>query len=331
MVACGVAIRTTAAEGRHHVASEDLIKGFTVYSGDAHAAALYDEYVRHVCASCFQISREGFTRSCTACKRVFYCSKRCGAEHLVHDVPGAIRHSLTCPALQRLGCLEEQGSAIHARLIIEVIARRWQLILQQQEDELFSLVSHEPASGWIHCDESESWCEGLRAAISACEWAKCVPAHWLTDDAFLETVAKIDVNGFDCKTHLTGGESIGIALYLGGATLFNHSCAPNCTVAHTMPSLHITTLHPIPRGTPLTIAYVDVHADRGTRRQRLRTDYGFECMCLRCVTGDADYPQSPHHALNSMALGQSQMRMVVMMPMAVLIVATLACTIFASI
>ena len=75
-----------------------------------------------------------------------------------------------------------------------------------------------------------------------------------------------------------------MGLYLGGATLFNHSCKPNCEVAHGLPALTVTTLEPVEKGAPLTISYMEgaggmsVHV----RRARLLHQYGFHCTCPLC-------------------------------------------------
>jgi len=231
----GARERVTASAGRHLVASTDLPAGHTVYDGRAWVAALYDEFTSHVCACCYAISSAALALTCTACRRDFYCSEWCRRQH-------ESRHRLLCPALQRLDALEQMGSLIKARLLLAILARRHQRAPAppparpagdergaeggrsgDASDEFAALLLHEPPGGWVHSPESDAWCDGLRRALAACAWADAVPPSEITNAAFLAAVAKIDTNGFDCKTHATGGDSIGIAMYLSGATLFNHS------------------------------------------------------------------------------------------------------------
>ena len=289
----GASVIETEVEGRHLIASTDLVAGHTVYNGFAYATAIYDEFVQHVCACCFSIAHEpnAFAHHCRQCSRVFYCSDACRRMHREDGAPGVAPHRLVCPALQKFQAIEQMGSLIKARLIIEILAQQYHSPTAGGEEEradLARLVCHVPDSSWILDEESDAWLGGLRDAVAACAWAGHVPASELTDVALLSTVDKVDTNGFDCKMHETGGESIGIGLYLRGVTLLNHSCAPNCHISHRLPTLCVIAQRAVAAGEALTIAYVDVTADRADRRERLAADYAFECACARCVAEEAE-------------------------------------------
>ena len=77
-------------------------------------------------------------------------------------------------------------------------------------------------------------------------------------------------------------------IYLGGATLFNHSCEPNCEVTQAVPSLSVTTTTAVAKGTPLTISYLEHARELGVRprQARLQAQYGFTCTCARCVADE---------------------------------------------
>ena len=297
-------IRVSRREGRHLVAIADLDSGHTVYDGEAFAAALYDDYVNRVCACCFRIDTgKGFDLTCTRCRRVYYCSEACRGQHRQSGAVGTVPHHLACAALQRLGSLEEQGSElIKPRLIIEVMARRHhnsrrgdvQLLVA---DEFESLEFHRPPDGWADGDAEvdtyiQTWCEGLRDAIAACEGEWRPTVGELTNESICAAASRIDVNGFDCLTAASGGESIGIGLYAGGASMFNHHCDPNCSIYldRGLPSLVVKCNRAVKKGEKLTIAYLDVesYADREERRARLRQRYCFECDCTRCVAQEAE-------------------------------------------
>jgi hypothetical protein len=282
-----IRVCSTAHEGRFNVAATDIGAGTTLYQSTAYAAALYDEFVPHVCARCFAISAAvPLVHKCEACRHVFYCSSECKWQHAEHSAPGVVPHVTLCPAFQRLKPLEEMGTLFKARLILEILARR-RAVAQKgaasAHDEFDQLVYHEPLSGWVHDEQSERWCDALREALASCDWWNAVPAAEVTSQALLTLICKVDANGFDCKTHATGGESIGVAVYLGGSQLFNHSCMPNCREAHAMPILSVTSTRGVASGEPLTFSYIDPRADLATRRELLWLHYGFECACERCA------------------------------------------------
>ena len=273
--------RTNNSEGRHLVASCKLPAGYSVYSGTAHAAAIYDEYTERVCAHCLKIARNGETYpfKCRSCNLVYYCSEDC-------QRGDRQRHNeLMCPALQKLAPILESGyDIVKARLILQILAQLYDDDEPSLRNEIAELHLHEPMEKMgLHSAASDAFCDGLRSAIAACKWSKSVPPSALTNAEFLKWASIIDTNGFDCKTKETDGNSIGIGIYLNGATLFNHSCDPNCKVYHSMPELYITTTRPVAKGEALTFAYIDVKQDRITRRDRLLESYSFECRCPRCV------------------------------------------------
>lgn len=135
------------------------------------------------------------------------------------------------------------------------------------------------------------WCEDVREAVLACGlWAESVSSEELSDAVLLAIRDRVNINGFDCCTDVHLGASIGTCVYLGGATLFNHDCEPNCEVIHGVPSLRIRTTRSVSQEEPLTLAYVHTTDGRAERRKRLRHQYGFECNCRRCA---AEAPRTP--------------------------------------
>ena len=82
------------------------------------------------------------------------------------------------------------------------------------------------------------------------------------------------------------GNALGHGLY-PKASLFNHSCRPNCVVSFDGPVLVVRAIQPVKAGEELTIAYVELYAPREVRRQELREKKGFYCTCWRCETDTA--------------------------------------------
>lgn len=74
---------------------------------------------------------------------------------------------------------------------------------------------------------------------------------------------------------------IGRVMYLS-ASMFNHSCQPNCSIIHYNNQLHIFTVCEIKKNNELTISYIDINVNATTRQQKLLNLYNFTCNCVRC-------------------------------------------------
>lgn len=295
-------VRQSAQEGRHLVAEADLDVDHVLFNGEAYVVACYDEYITNVCARCHAIdnSLKGFQFSCAACERAYYCSAECKRAHKFEGGIGTVAHERLCPALQMLSPLLEHGGLVKARLLIEVLARRHaQDAHEATSTDFRQLQYHCPLNGWNPdgLEEVDAWCNSLRRALAACDWASSIPEAELTDDSIFQIADQIDTNGFDARTLIMGGDSIGIGVYLGGATLFNHSCVPNCEIVHALPKLTIRTIRAVALGEALTISYIDVaapeYANVRDRRERLEASYNFFCKCPRCEAEGAVAPPEP--------------------------------------
>ena len=280
--------------GRNLVADADLPAGFVVCEvAHAHAITLHEEWMHAICAACYSVSKdEALPIKCEKCGRAYYCSDACKRRHHQDGVPGAVAHRHVCETLQQFGPLKRQGSLLKPQLILELLARRYLLgeanaaaVAQFEE-----LDEHEQI--WPGGDESEDklafeqWCNDLRSAFSqTAPWASLVPDAAINDEALYGLLSRIDVNGFECCVSARGmAAPCGTAIYLQGATLFNHSCQPSCKVTFQLPSLTVTTSAPVPAGAPLTISYMKDAPimTRDYRQHVLIGQYGFQCACTLC-------------------------------------------------
>lgn len=50
----------------------------------------------------------------------------------------------------------------------------------------------------------------------------------------------------------------------------------------------LTALRPIAAGEEITVKYCELDLSREERQAELRTKYGFECQCERCICEDLD-------------------------------------------
>ena len=98
----------------------------------------------------------------------------------------------------------------------------------------------------------------------------------------------MDSNCFGCFVPSDGGDrDVGRhGVYLA-ASMFNHSCAPNCAATTGIDKMEIRTAAAAAAGTELSINYCDVNKPVDARRAYLRSCYGFECAGTRCAAESA--------------------------------------------
>ena len=79
-------------------------------------------------------------------------------------------------------------------------------------------------------------------------------------------------------------ETFGTGLYLL-ASIFDHSCAPNCTIVFKGRELVVMASEDIPAGDILSVAfisYVNSMDDTETRQLQQRAIWNFTCSCTMC-------------------------------------------------
>ena len=85
------------------------------------------------------------------------------------------------------------------------------------------------------------------------------------------------------------GRHLGSGVYVR-ASMFNHSCAPEAVVSFNPGGvLRVHAVEDISVDAPIRIAYSELYATRGSRRDALRAKKGFECACERCVDVDGKW------------------------------------------
>lgn len=81
------------------------------------------------------------------------------------------------------------------------------------------------------------------------------------------------------------GALIGAGCY-PRASMFNHSCNPNCVVTYLQGGrMQVRAACDVPAGCELAHCYTDLCAPTAERRRKLERQYGFHCECRRCAGG----------------------------------------------
>ena len=289
-------MQTDEKLGRHLVASANLPASRDVYhSPHAYIAAMHEDWADQICAACGAFHHAELAIECPNCERVRYCSDECRQQHLSGLAPGATAHRHLCASLQQLDPLERQETLVKPRLVLEILARRHAAERYRRDLDEFVALQHHPPS-WMLDDGGQeemafgAWCTAMREAIAAAPWGARVPDDEVSNDALYALLSRIDVNGFGVVARDASGEpiSVGTGIYLGGASLFNHSCEPNCEVIHhggSLRELSIRTMRPIEANSPLTVSYLETprNLTLDERQARLRGQYGFSCTCRLCT------------------------------------------------
>lgn len=94
-----------------------------------------------------------------------------------------------------------------------------------------------------------------------------------------------DTNSLAVRDELTS-RTIAKGLYLS-ASLFNHSCQPNCVATFEGDILTIRSIGHVKKGAELCLSYVDNAFPRATRQEQLFRRYSFTCKCERCLSTNA--------------------------------------------
>ena len=207
-------------------------------------------------------------RTCTRCRQVAFCSEDCLATYL-H------RHAtFECHLFERLA---------------EIVSKIEERDLDVPE-EFAELARHTIAtlSGLRTTSSDSDRAELLRLESHAVEVSQSlVPIAQLMHELVVDedpTLLTTLVGIVRCNSFAIAdptGLQIGQALHVGSITsLFNHSCAPSCTIDANQA---IVTIRPVAVDEQLTISYIpQLYWPTKLRQDGLEERYFFRCRCSRC-------------------------------------------------
>ena len=241
------------------------------------------------CAGCLRLCAPGTAMACPGgCGAAVFCSETCwlnsGGHDKLHHPPGVCRG---------LKMLRESAASVEERdaarfLLLAYNAKLYHSAAFQQ---LWGLVAAGQHAQQVRL---QSLVELVHAALGPQATASVGEATAL--------LARDGANGFAIMgPRKEDGErqARGFAIYPALA-MTNHECLPNCVryddfdgtdrtglFPHSQAPpnnmlLQLRTLHALPQGEELLLAYFPLDWDLEERRERLAQDYGFECTCGRC-------------------------------------------------
>jgi len=137
------------------------------------------------------------------------------------------------------------------------------------------------------------WLEAVGAGlIPLLEIINCEPEDLATA---VGIACRICTNGHGIIAH--GRGRIGCGLF-PSASMFNHSCEPNCVFVCNGRELSIRTVRAVAAGEQLSYTYTQLYQPSASRQQELLDSRFFNCRCARCVTRAGDEMMDGYLCLN---------------------------------
>jgi len=304
-----LAIGNSETKGRFVYCLRDLQKGELIIEEEPYVIVV-DSHVQHsVCNTCWKLSslcNSIVSRSCSeqvswrtychSCCYVWYCSQQCLTKDFEHI------NSLECLMLRRLKQLPylREISSVNRtiiRLIIRLISKKYQELNSTNQPEVPSNKMEQNGTKAFPCSFDDLWYlisnEVLfdETHMSTITWL----SDLIVDDLLVspeekKLITKEDIIALICREEcnsfgiwLDTEQPIGLGIYLR-SSFFNHSCAPNVAKLHKedLHTLGFYALCDIPKGTELTVTYIDLSHKRKERQYELKEYYFFRCTCDRC-------------------------------------------------
>ncbi|CAG2117890.1 unnamed protein product, partial [Medioppia subpectinata] len=232
------------------------------------------------CDYCFNTSNKSSAqlKRCSKCLQMFYCGKQCQREDWYW-------HKYECPVYVTTGAADTAllANDYMARLLL----RLWLLVdnrpeLQRKTYRCFNGQSRCLAELESHTQDIDG--DDYRALqfSQLCTFYDGLNVSYNRDRLFT-LYGQLLINSFAITIHDIYYENVktGYALYIG-CSVFDHSCAPDACVQFDGPMAAVRAVRDIPAGQPVFIHYISLDDCRSDRRQRLRSQYYFDCNCSKC-------------------------------------------------
>lgn len=274
--------------GRYLVATRKIVAGECVLQAEPYLYSIQYKDRQKFCENCMKEITSSY--SCLGCEnQVFYCSKKCQEEHRQ-------LHELECAAYQKLGYMvsmeEEKFSEgtgyslvfdpktrdenlTTLRYGIKLLAKKYaeehfKLNGKYKYEDLLRLYSPRKL---IHSQEKRELLLELSQLVNfLVDEELRIPVEELVD-----IFCKIECNQFA----IVGSETERMNGYgvFPSASLFNHSCTPNCQLVEIDRKMNFFTVRDVEENEELTFSYVRLKTTNKRRKSHLLDTFCFECEC----------------------------------------------------
>jgi len=253
--------------------------GDVILKSEPFAYVILSSHRTRICAYCWTLLETSSIVTCPSCPLVSYCSQKCREEN-------SQEHLRECTVLGKVGSLISD----QLRLVMKI----W-LKLRGKEDNDFREEGENISKSWNSLiDHYEDLVNDSKDLLTA--QYKVLETHINKSDLpsmeeFITIYGKILTNSFSLRSdRYSCPEPFGTGVYLL-ASVFDHSCTPNCTVVFQGRKIIAMATEEIPEGDIPDVAfisYINTIDDTNTRRLQQRAIWYFQCQCSLCANQRID-------------------------------------------
>ncbi|XP_054165110.1 N-lysine methyltransferase SMYD2-B-like [Oppia nitens] len=235
---------------------------------------IYDRFKGQICNHC--LTKSDDLKKCMACEHMYYCDRNCQR----NDWRAGHRYECQIFKCHYRKLLEEQQLAIpllRLYLIIkadpEIVHKMYDSVGGQQRCYT-NLMSHR--EDIVRDRLKVGVIQDIHKRFSSC-------GVDLPVDDLVDLFGKFTINSFEMvyKDVNQLSYTCGSGLFIG-ASVLDHSCAPNVYVQSVGNRLRVIADKYIIAGDELTTYYVNISLPTVTRKMLLKKGYYFDCQCSRC-------------------------------------------------
>ncbi|CAK8672384.1 histone-lysine N-methyltransferase SMYD1-like [Clavelina lepadiformis] len=272
MALTNVEIVDVATKGRGLLANKKFETGQLVLRQQPYAYVVMSAHADAVCHYCLASpppdKQAKPLAKCTACKYARYCSKECQKKAWPDHKP-------ECSAMQRVN----PGKPVDQTRLVARILWRKQKDAESGAKQLVEIETLEDHLDKRNKEEKDALDEKVYSFGDYFTYDEMPES----DQEMLHLFATIDCNAVGLNDH-RNLQAIGVGIF-PVASLLNHDCNANCVAMNNGTKLEIRALRKIEKDEELCICYVDCLNTTEQRKEKLMSQYYFDCKCQMCEDG----------------------------------------------
>ncbi|XP_054165106.1 histone-lysine N-methyltransferase SMYD3-like [Oppia nitens] len=243
---------------------------------------VYNKFKGQVCDNC--LAKSSGLKKCAVCGHMYYCDRNCQRNDW------RAGHRYECQIFknhyQKLVDVKDLATTLLRLYFIskadpQIVFKKYNTVGGQQRC-FNDLMSHQ--ENIVQDFSRFNKIQELHHIITS------LCGLQISINDLIDFYGKYVINSFStCFTdfiHLSD-QTFGSGLFIG-ASVLNHSCAPNVSFHSIGNKLMIISKRFITSGEELTVSYIDHNLPIDTRSMLLKNYYYFDCHCRRCIDGVND-------------------------------------------
>ncbi|CAL5348331.1 unnamed protein product [Camellia sinensis] len=264
----GLALSILPEKGRCLFSTRDFSPGDVILSEEPYVSVPNRVSVDSRCDWCLTTSN---LKRCSSCQVVWYCGSTCQKSDWK-------LHRLECGALSKLDKARKKSLTSSIRLMVKLYLRRKlqsEKIIPTTVTDNYNLVEA-LVSHMSDIDEKQ--------LVLYAQMANLVSLILQLPDINIKEIAE-NFSKLACNAHTICDSELrplGTGLY-PIISIINHSCLPNSVLVFEGRVAVIRAVQHIPKGTEVSISYIETAGSTMTRQKALKEQYFFSCACLHCI------------------------------------------------